>query len=143
MSWAARHALRLALCFGLGALAVHAAAAAPQVKTGGGSIEGLQNGNLVTLMGVPYAAPPVGALRWRAPQPAPSWEGVRRADSVGGACSQKAGMSLEGGGDTGPTSEDCLTVNVWTPRPEPGARLPVLVWFHGGALVFGSGGLAL
>ena len=142
MSRPAWRALLLALCFGLAATAPHAAAA-PQVQTDGGPVEGLQDGTLAVFKGLPYAAPPVGVLRWRAPQPAPGWQGVRRADSVGRACSQKPGMSLEGGGDPGPTSEDCLTLNVWTPRAAPGARLPVMVWFHGGALIFGAGGLAL
>jgi para-nitrobenzyl esterase len=68
---------------------------------------------------------------------------VRDASKVGAACPQKRGLSLEGGGDPGTLSEDCLYLNVWTPRAERGARLPVMVWLHGGALIFGSGGLPL
>ena len=91
----------------------------------------------------PYAAPPVGALRWRAPQPVTPWANTRDASKPGDACPQKRGLSLEGGGDPGTLNEDCLNLNVFTPRAEPGARLPVMVWLHGGALIFGSGGLPL
>lgn len=120
-----------------------AAAASPLAVTAQGRAEGVLQDGVAVFKGLPYAAPPVGDLRWRAPQPAPRWAGVRRADAFGRACPQRPGMSLENGGDAGPTSEDCLTLNVWTPRAEPGARRPVMVWLHGGALIFGSGGLPL
>ena len=119
------------------------AVAAPQVRAPAGLVEGVQEGSLAVFKGLPYAAAPVGDLRWRPPQPAPAWSGVKRAETAGRACSQKPGLSLEGGGDPGPTSEDCLYLNVWTPRAEPGARLAVMVWLHGGALIFGAGGLPL
>jgi para-nitrobenzyl esterase len=87
--------------------------------------------------GIPYAKPPVGELRWRPPVPAPAWEGVHDAGEFGHACLQppqqpkglySAGMAS--------MSEDCLTLNVWTPT---GARKsPVMVWIHGGSLVGGS-----
>lgn len=75
--------------------------------------------------------------------PAAAWSGTRDASKVGNACPQKRGLSLEGGGDPGTLDEDCLNLNVFTPRAEAGARLPVMVWLHGGALIFGSGGLPL
>ncbi|RZL32348.1 MAG: carboxylesterase/lipase family protein, partial [Rubrivivax sp.] len=96
--------------------------------------------------GLPYAAPPTGPLRWREPQPVRPWAGVRAAASFGPACPQKPGLSLEGGGDPGPLNEDCLYLNVWAPSAMPAAPAtprPVMVWLHGGALIFGAGSLAL
>ena len=86
--------------------------------------------------GIPYAAPPVGALRWRPPQPAPSWEGVRACEAFGPACPQPKIPFVQ---LRERQSEDCLYLNVWTGAREPGAKLPVMVWIHGGSLVFGSG----
>ncbi len=120
-----------------------AADAALRVATASGPLEGVRSDSLIVFRGIPYAAPPVADLRWRAPQPVPPWRDLRSAAAFGSACSQKVGLSLEGGGDPGPLSEDCLFLNVWTPRAEPGAKLPVMVWFHGGALIFGAGSLKL
>ncbi len=116
---------------------------APRAATASGLLEGARSDGLDVFRGVPFAAPPVGALRWRAPQPVQPWRGVRSAAAFGTACPQKSGLSLEGGGDPGRLSEDCLYVNVWTPRAAPGAKLPVMVWLHGGALIFGAGSLKL
>ena len=87
-------------------------------------------------LAIPYAKPPVGDLRWRAPQPVGKWDG-RAADQVGPACIQTA-MGGQGGGRL-PQSEDCLTLNVWAPADAHAAA--VMVWIHGGAFVEGSGGL--
>lgn len=115
----------------------------PLVETASGRVAGTQTQEIAVFRGLPYAAPPVGALRWRAPQPAPAWPGTRDASKVGHACPQKRGLSLENGGDPGTLEEDCLYLNVFTPHVEPGALLPVMVWLHGGALIFGAGGLPL
>jgi para-nitrobenzyl esterase len=98
--------------------------AAPTATVSGGEIRGaLQNGQGVFL-GVPYVAPPVGELRWREPQPVKPWTGTRAATDFGPSCLQDF--------DFGPTSEDCLTLNIWAPEwPSRGAK-PVMVWFHGG-----------
>ena len=136
-------AVRGAVLTALASWATAAALAAPLVETASGSVAGTQNQEIAVFSGLPYAAPPVGALRWRAPQPAAPWQGTRDASKVGNACPQKRGLSLEGGGDPGTLDEDCLHLNVFTPRAEPGARLPVMVWLHGGALIFGAGGLPL
>jgi para-nitrobenzyl esterase len=119
------------------------AQAGPIVVTPSGRVEGAQADGAAVFKGLPYAAAPVGALRWRAPQSAPAWSGTRDATRFGPACTQKRMPSLEGGGEVGPTSEDCLFVNVWTPRAEPAAALPVMVWIHGGAFVIGSGTLPI
>lgn len=117
--------------------------AGPQVDTASGRIEGLQLEGVQAFKGLPYAAPPVGALRWRPPTPPRPWTGVRDASQPGPACVQKRGDSLEGGGDPGPTGEDCLTLNVFTPGAGGGAARPVMVWIHGGAFVLGTGHLPI
>ncbi len=117
--------------------------AGPTVATASGRVEGVEADGVAVFKGLPYAAAPVAALRWRAPQPAPAWQGTRDATRFGPACTQKRGPSLEGGGEVGETSEDCLFVNVWTPRAEAAAALPVMVWIHGGAFVIGSGSLPI
>lgn len=88
--------------------------------------------------GIPYAAPPVDTLRWRAPQPAVPWQGVRMAGQFGPICMQS--RSGRGGAAAPvPMSEDCLYLNVWTAAPAPGARRPVMLWLHPGGFTGGSG----
>ncbi|KSB89792.1 hypothetical protein AS593_01835 [Caulobacter vibrioides] len=88
-------------------------------------------------LGVPFARPPVGDLRWKAPQPVPAWAGERAALKSGPACPQTSrGWNAA---DAARSSEDCLYLDVRSPRHEPGARLPVMVWIHGGANHAGSG----
>ena len=97
----------------------------PRVKTAEGMVEGTWEGNFAVFKGLPYATPPVDALRWRAPQPAKPWQGVREADAFGKACMQAPGAALAtGAGDIGPMSEDCLTLNIWVPNgtAQPGSR---------------------
>src|SRR5580658_3576886 len=92
--------------------------------------------------GVPFAAPPVGELRWKPPQPAAPWQGIHQATQVGNACVQPPsppnGLNAA---SPPPTSEDCLNLNIWTPAKSAGDRLPVMVWIHGGAFTNGSGAL--
>lgn len=124
-----------------------ARAAAPGdalVATPSGNLQGRAEAGLLTFKGVPYATPPVGELRWRAPQPAVPGQGTRPALERGASCIQKPELSIAAGaGDPRPIGEDCLFLNVWTPRADPAARLPVMVWIHGGALIMGSGGLTI
>ncbi len=119
------------------------ALAGPLVPTPEGRVEGVQVQDVAVFKGLPYAAPPVGPSRWRAPQPAPGWQGTRDASEFGRACMQMPGLSLKAGGDPGPLGEDCLTLNVWTPQVDAQASLPVMVWLHGGALIFGAGNLPI
>ena len=104
------------------------------VLTDRGPVVGTSRSTVRAFLGIPYAAPPVGALRWRAPAPAPGWTRPRDASRPGPACPQ-----IEEG-FVRTTSEDCLTLNVWTPAARDDARLPVIVWIHGGAFYQGSGG---
>ena len=115
----------------------------PTVKTQAGDVQGVEENNIFSFKGIPYASPPVGMLRWREPQPAQPWQGVRKADRYGNACIQVPGLSAAQGLDPGPISEDCLYLNVWTPKPDPSAKLPVMVWIHGGAYMLGAGGVTL
>lgn len=115
----------------------------PVVKTDAGGVEGVTERGVIAFKGIPYAAPPIGELRWREPQPRAAWSGVRPADRYSDACIQTPGLSAANGGDPGPLSEDCLYLNVWTPKLDPSAKLPVMVWIHGGAYVFGAGGMPI
>ncbi len=104
-----------------------------------GRLTGLAQSAMLSFRGIPYAKPPVGALRWRMPEPLPPWSGTRDATQFGAAAPQAstllAGLS---GGAVGMQSEDCLYLNVWTPACD-GAKRPVMVWIHGGAFALGAG----
>ncbi len=103
-------------------------APAAVVQTSAGAVGGT-NGDIRSFKNIPFAAPPVGPLRWKAPQPAPAWNGVRDATAFGPECPQPAPPGT-------PASEDCLTLNVWTPAAA--AHLPVMVWIYGGGYAVGA-----
>lgn len=106
------------------------------VTTASGRLQGVREAGLAVFRGVPFAAPPTGERRWRAPQPPEAWTGVRPANRFEGRPLQ-IGDSLPGA-PAEPMSEDCLYLNIWTPAASPGDRLPVMVWFYGGGFANGS-----
>ena len=108
----------------------------PVVRTGSGALRGVRDGDTLSFRGIPYAAPPLGSLRFRPPQPVTPWVGVREARDFGPACPQLAGTDVTESGNT-VVGEDCLTLNVWTQATD-GRPRPVMVWIHGGALIEGS-----
>ena len=128
----------LAIAFAL-TLAANAASTNDAVRVEGGLISGTVAEGVRSYKGIPFAAPPVGDLRWRPPQPVPAWEGVRQCNAYGPECPQAP--YPQGSLFYSPPqkqSEDCLYLNVWT-AAKPGERRPVMVWIHGGALTRGSG----
>lgn len=114
------------------------------VRTRAGELRGLREGKVVTFRAVPYAAPPVGPLRFAPPQPAQPWNGVRAATERGVASLQPPSYAdaFMGPLPVPGYDEDCLTLSVWTPAPNSDEKLPVLVWFHGGGFMFGAGSAA-
>lgn len=104
-----------------------------EVETG--VVRGADDGNGVTSwLGIPYAAPPVGPLRWKPPQKPLAWDGTRDGTKLGQKCPQNTVITSGGG------IEDCLSLNIWAPAVGDAKALPVMFWIHGGAFVFGSGG---
>jgi para-nitrobenzyl esterase len=116
--------------------------ASDPVATTSGAIAGTRiDGNARAYLGIPYAAPPVGDLRWAAPRPA-TWQGVRNADRTGPECIQVLrphGINHYFGEEA--TSEDCLYMNIWAPEAKPAAKLPVVVFIYGGGFTIGSSGM--
>lgn len=131
-------ALTFAACANDGAArSTVATGKSPVVQAPAGPIEGVLAEGIRSFKGLPYAQPPVGQARWKPPQPAAAWTETRLATDFGPACIQppSAGVSVYTQ-ELGATSEDCLTLNVWS--PENASKAPVIVWIHGGALVTGS-----
>ncbi|WP_158752039.1 carboxylesterase/lipase family protein [Acidobacterium sp. S8] len=147
----------ICLCLALSTLAAagqkpgHTGSSGPAIRLASGTIAGKQQGNIAVFTGIPYAAPPIGPLRWRPPQPVAAWSGVRDATQASHPCMQNVNgtdtfMAPQAAAYGVPyvarpvdPSEDCLYLNVWTAQPAPAAHLPVMVWLHGGSNRVGSG----
>ncbi len=132
----------------LSCVVVYSSAAIRRAFLEAGAIEGMDKGGVTAFLGIPFAAPPLGELRWSPPQGASSWSGTRTADHFSPSCMQRDQTGGFGPWTPeyiipGPVSEDCLYLNVWTPAESAAARLPVLFWIHGGGYNSGSGSVAI
>ncbi|WP_329740843.1 carboxylesterase/lipase family protein [Dyella sp. A6] len=130
----------LGVTLAMSAVSVMATGTPPEVHVDSGQLSGIRNARmgLDEFKGIPYAAPPLGALRWKPPQPVAPWIGVRKADRFAPRCMQRplfSDMVFRSNG----MSEDCLYLNVWTPAHSEGKKLPVLVYFYGGGFLTGDG----
>ena len=128
----------MAACLGLLVTACEATAPEGQVRTRQGAVQGVATrvDGVTAWLGIPYAAPPVGTSRWRAPGAAPAWDGVRAGDRHGNRCVQTEPFP-DMIWNSAVESEDCLYLSVWA--PDGAAGLPVMVWIHGGGFFSGSG----
>lgn len=127
--------LAVAAAVSAGLLFSLAALAAP-VRTASGWVEGVEQDDVRVFRGIPFAAPPVGPLRWRAPAPPAPWSGTRHADKFSPICTQRGAYPEDSPPE--PMSEDCLYLNVWVPAVVHAKPLPVMVWIYGGGLLNGS-----
>ena len=127
---------KIALTLCLSAFLAHSASAAPIAETtvAQGTLRGVASGSVAKFLGVPFAAPPVGDLRWKEAQPVAKWSGARAADKFSPACFQKVTKTIPS------VREDCLYLNVWTPAQSKNEKLPVLFWVLGGGYQNGSAG---
>ena len=107
-----------------------------EVNVTGGRVTGVAVNGIVSFKGIPFAAPPVGELRWKPPQPVQPWTGVKQANAYGPSCMQDPNFVKIFGAPPA-ISEDCLYLNIWTPAKTPGDKLPVMVWIYGGGFVGG------
>src|ERR1051326_4678141 len=108
------------------------------VETTYGKVQGLEQGAITVWKGIPFARPPIASRRFLPPQPLQPWPGVLDATAFGPAALQTARLGNASAVDGRPTSEDCLSLNIWSPGAE-GQKRPVMVYLHGGGFVFGSG----
>ena len=113
------------------------------VRTQAGLVQGTLQDGVAVYRGIPFAATPVGNLRWRAPQPAVAWTGVRSADKFAPACMQVPIVNKDLGMESVTTDEDCLYLNVWTPAKSANEKLPVMVWIYGGGFTIGGTSMSL
>ncbi|HEX3758874.1 MAG TPA: carboxylesterase family protein, partial [Kofleriaceae bacterium] len=135
MDQTVNRAILLALCSCLAACGTDDKPDPTRVQLGAGELQGSMQGATVQFLGIPYAKPPVGDLRWKAPQKPDPLTGVRDATQFGKRCAQLEDATLQ---TAASSDEDCLYLNVWTPFPATRTPLPVMIWIHGGGNVGGS-----
>lgn len=109
-----------------------------QVTVDSGALQGVARDGVLSFKGIAYALPPLGALRWKPPQPIPRWHGVRKATALGHDCMQLPAPSEAAPGGTTMPSEDCLVLNVWRQEKQVSGKMPVMVWVHGGGYLNGG-----
>lgn len=126
----------LAALIGAAAVLLAPIAAAEPIRTASGPVAGVEQDGVRVFRGIPFAAPPVGALRWRAPAPPQPWTDVRNVDQFAPICMQPGSYPVDAPPEA--QSEDCLYLNVWAPAGAHEAPLPVMVWIYGGGLLNGS-----
>jgi para-nitrobenzyl esterase len=126
----------LMAALGLAACAAPVLAQIQQAEVTGGRIAGTVVDGVAEFKGIPFAAPPLGDLRWKAPQPVQPWSGVRKTQAFGAACIQDPALAQRMAPGV-PLREDCLFLDVWTPAKRPGEKLPVLAWIYGGGFTGG------
>ena len=136
----------MAVSVALAAVSPLLAAISDPVKTADGLVSGVTlSSGVRAFKGIPFAAPPVGELRWKQPQPVTPWKGVRKAEAFGDVCVQRPAPKRVPNNvatdlpDSPKMSEDCLYLNVWTDAKNKNAKLPVMVWMYGGAYTEGAG----
>jgi para-nitrobenzyl esterase len=133
---------RASVCVAACVLSLAASAEVLNARVAGGEVQGASADGIVAFKGIPFAAPPVGELRWKAPQPVVPWVGTKRAIDFSPGCMQAAALRQPAQESRG-FSEDCLHLNVWTPARVASERMPVMVWIPGGGFAGGSTNLPL
>jgi len=136
--WWLRAAALVLACLGIGVMPLRAADFPQVVQTDSGAVGGVPGTNpaVMVFKGIPFAAPPVGDLRWKPPVPPAKWNGVLKADHYGNTCMQRSRNAATSQSPL--VSEDCLYLNVWTPAKSPNEKHPVMVWIYGGGFMGGS-----
>jgi para-nitrobenzyl esterase len=134
--WRRHFVHRIMLCLAALAFLGSSVSVATPVRIDSGLIEGVQENGVAVFKGIPFAAPPIGPLRWRAPQAPAAWSGIRLSDQFAPICMQRGAYPEDAPPER--MSEDCLYLNIWVPPHTAGSPLPVMVWIYGGGLMNGS-----